>query len=55
MRRFLRDRETAFEVAVERHAILQQIVDACAGLARQTERDAFVDEPAADRDGIGCV
>ena len=44
-----------FEVAVERHAVSQQVVDAGAGLARQTERDRLVDEPGADRDRIGGV
>jgi hypothetical protein len=54
-RAFLRDREPAFEVAIERDAVMQQIVDARAGLPRQSERDRFVDQARADRDRIGGV
>ena len=49
------DREPAFEVAIERNAVMQQIVDARAGLPRQSKRDGLVDQPGADRDGIGGV
>ena len=47
------DRKPAFEVAIERHAIAQQIFDACGSLAGQSERDRFIDQAAADRDRIG--
>ena len=47
MRGFAADRELAFEVAVERHAIMQQIMDTRAGLARQPERHSFIDQARA--------
>ncbi len=53
MRGFLRDREPACEVAVERHAVAQQVVDARGRLAGEAERDILVDEAGADRDGVG--
>ena len=55
MRGFLRHREPAFEVAIERDAVVQEIVDARAGLPRQSERDRLVDQARADRDRIGGV
>ena len=47
------DREPAFEVAIERYAIVQQIVDTRAGLARQPEGDRLVDQAGAGGDRIG--
>ncbi len=55
MRGLAADRELAFEVAVERHAIGEQVMDAWRGLARDPERDRFVDETAADGDGVSGV
>ena len=52
MRGFAADRELAFEIAVERNAITQEIVDACGRLARKRQRDRFVDDAAAGRDRI---
>src|SRR5580693_7242402 len=52
MRGFPADRELAFEIAVEGNAVMQEITDACAGLARKTERDLLVNDAAADRDRI---
>ncbi len=53
MRGFTGDRELAFEVAVEWHAVAQQVVNARPGFARQSERDRFIDQARADRDRIG--
>jgi hypothetical protein len=50
---FLGDRELAFEVAIERHTIAEQVVDARRRLARQCQRDVLVDETSADRDRVG--
>ena len=47
------DREPAFEVAIERNAVVQEIVDARAGFARQSKRDRLVDQARADRDRVG--
>ena len=55
MRGFAADREPAFEVAIERNAVTQQVMDAGAGFARYSERDRFIDQARADRDGIGGV
>ena len=57
---FARHREAAFEIAVERHAEGEQIVDACPGFMRQTERNALIDKTRADRNCVarmrfGCV
>ncbi len=54
------DGKFAFEVAVERHTIGQQVMNACSGFAGQPERDVFIDNAAADRDrvdgmGFGAV
>ena len=53
MRGLPADRELAFEVAIEGHAVSQEVVDARAGLARQSKRDLLVDDAAADRDRVG--
>jgi hypothetical protein len=55
MRGFLSDRQPAFEVAVEGNAVMQEVADARGRLAREAERDRFVDNPAADGDGVGGV
>ena len=47
------DRELAFEVAIERHAVAQQVVDARAGFACQSERYGLIDQAGADGDRIG--
>ena len=47
MRGLVPDSEPAFEIAVERHAVLQEIVNTRTGLTRQTERYAFVDKDLA--------
>jgi hypothetical protein len=57
---FLRHRQLAFEVAVERHAVAQEVMDAGAGFTRKAERDLFVDETCTDRNrvrrmGFRCV
>ena len=43
------------EVAVERHAVAQQVVDARRRLAGEAQRDVLVDEAGADRDRVGGV
>ena len=48
----LRDGQPAFEVAIERHAVAQQIMDARAGLACQSQRYRLIDEARADRDRV---
>ena len=53
MRGLAADGEPAFEVAVEWHAVLQQIMNPRAGLAGQRKRDLLVDNAAAHRDRIG--
>ncbi len=53
MRGLAADGEPAFEVAVERNAIAQQIVDPCGRLACETKRHALVDQAGADRDRVG--
>jgi hypothetical protein len=40
---FAADREPAFEVAVEGDAVLQEVMDAGAGFARNPERDGLID------------
>ena len=47
------DRKLAFEVAIEGHAVLQEVVNARGRFLCQRQCDAFVDDAAADRDGIG--
>ncbi len=46
-------RKLAFEVAIEWHAVTQQIVDARAGFACEAQRYRFIDQAGADGDGIG--
>ena len=46
------DREFSLEVAIERNAVLQEIVNACAGFARDAERYLLIDQACADRDGV---
>src|SRR5260370_40741779 len=53
MRSFPSNCELAFEVAIERNSVLQQIMDTRAGFARQSQRDRFVDQPRAYGDRIG--
>src|SRR5260370_38310639 len=53
MRSFPSNCELAFEVAIERNSVMQQIMDTRAGFARQSQRDRFVDQPPADGDRIG--
>ncbi len=55
MRGLAADREPAFEVAIEGHAVMQEIVDARGRLACKRQRNAFVDNAAADRNRIGGV
>jgi len=55
MRGFLPDREPAFQVAVERNAVIEEIADPRGRLARDAECRRFIDNPAADRDGVGGV
>ena len=55
MRGFPADREPAFEVAIERNAVTQEVADAGAGFARQSQRDRLIDQARADRDGVGGV
>ncbi len=55
MRGFAADREFAFEVAIERDAVAEQVADARAGFARQPQRYRFIDQARADRDRIGGV
>ncbi len=52
MRSFPPHGKPAFEIAIERHAIGEQIVNPRARLARDAERDRFIDDAAADRNGI---
>ena len=55
MRGFAPDCELAFEIAVERHAILQKIVDARGSFARKTECNVVVNNASADGDGVRSV
>ena len=52
MRRLAPDRETAGKVAVERHAVAQEISDALWRLARHGEGGRLVDQAGAGRDGV---
>ena len=53
VRSFAANRKLAFKVAVERHAILQQIVDARARLRGKPKCDVFIDDAAANRNRVG--
>jgi hypothetical protein len=52
MRRFAPHSELAFEIAVERHTIVQEIVDAAGSFARKTECNVLVDDAAANCNGV---
>src|SRR6266404_1685787 len=55
MRGLAGDREPAFEIAIERDAIVKQVVDTRAGFARQSQRHRLIDQAGAGGDGIGGV
>ena len=52
---FARHGEVAFEVAVERHAVVQEIVDARRRVGDHQPRDLLVDDAVAGRDRVGDV
>ena len=52
MRSFPSHRKPAFEIAIERHAVGEQIVNPRHGFVRDCERDRFINDAAADRDRI---
>ncbi len=54
MRGLAADREPAFEVAVERDAVVQEVVDAGAGFARDPQRERLIDQAGAGGDRIGA-
>ena len=49
------NRKPAFEIAVERHAIAQKIVDAFGRFTSEPMRHGFIDDPAPDGDGVAGV
>src|SRR4030088_1636893 len=53
MRGFPGNRGIALEVAIERNTVMEEVVDTCAGFARQSERYRLIDQARADRDRIG--
>jgi len=53
MRGFSPDCKPAFEVAIERDAVVKQVADARAGLARQSQCYRLIDEARADGDRVG--
>src|ERR1700682_5858337 len=55
MRSFARDGELAFEVAIERNAIVKQVMEARAGCARQPQRYPRIDQPRPDGNRISGV
>ena len=52
---FAADCELAFEVAVERHAVAQKILDAARRFPGETMCDRFIDDAATHRDGVARV
>ncbi len=55
MRGLLCHRELAFEVAIEWHAVTEQVVDARAGFACEAQRYRCIDQAGTDGDRIGRV
>src|SRR5713226_8749776 len=53
MRSFPSDCELAFEVAIERNTVMQEVMDTRAGFARKSECYFLIDQARADRDRIG--
>ncbi len=53
--RLTADSKLSFQIAVERHAVGEKIVDAGAGLPGKPERDLFIDDAAAHRHRVGGV
>ncbi|CEG08887.1 hypothetical protein BN961_02307 [Afipia felis] len=49
------NRKPAFKIAVERHAIAQKVINASRGFAGQPMSNCFIDDAAADGDGVARV